>query len=153
VLASMSISLWGRGSGSSSSSSSPNLHSRIPNGRTHTTIHSHSPGFRASSPFSFFLFLPHWVAVSHAAPIIMTSIAKPVRRMGPQARLTYLGIFAIVRRQDLGSPIHRSQKRHSSSGTYHRSDFTNQSYTGIYDAGAPTEVSASRNRVQLEAWS
>ncbi|KAK3719635.1 ATP-binding protein [Vermiconidia calcicola] len=53
----------------------------------------------------------------------------------PQARLTYLGISAIIRRQNLSI----STKRHSSGGTYYRSDFTNQPYTGIYEPGGPTE--------------
>ena len=69
----------------------------------------------------------------------MAHLPTPLGRMAPQARLTYLGISAIIRRQDLGIPIHQPQKRHS-SGTYHRSDFTNHSFTGVYDAGAPTEV-------------
>ena len=84
-------------------------------------------------------FRIHWFSFSGVVSFAMSSISPPVSRVAPQARLTYLGIFAIIRRQDLRTPISRSQKRHS-SGTYHRSDFTSQSYTGLYDAGAPTEV-------------
>ncbi|KAF2168024.1 hypothetical protein M409DRAFT_21470 [Zasmidium cellare ATCC 36951] len=51
----------------------------------------------------------------------------------PQARLTYLGISAIVRRH-FSASAHRSD-----SGAYSRSDFNNQPYTGIYEPGQPTE--------------
>ncbi|KAF7195412.1 ATP-dependent clpX-like chaperone, mitochondrial [Pseudocercospora fuligena] len=51
----------------------------------------------------------------------------------PRARLTYLGISAIVRRHLSSS--HRSLD----SGSYIRSDFTNQPFTGIYEPGGPTE--------------
>ena len=102
---------------------------------THVAIHSLLTWLLSLTLF-FFFFFPHWVAVSHVEPIVMTSVSKP---LAPHARQTYLAIFSIVRRQDLRFPLHHPQKRHS-SGTYHRSDFTNQSYTGVYDAGAPTEV-------------
>lgn len=51
----------------------------------------------------------------------------------PQARLTYLGISAIVRRH-LSVSICRLDP-----GVYSRSDFNNQPYTGIYEPGQPTE--------------
>lgn len=94
------------------------------------------------------LFLPHWAAVVlHVGFLDMSSLTTPVGRMAPNARLTYLGISAILRRHSLSISIVPSQKRHS-SGSYHRSDFTNQSYTGIYDAGAPTEVRKHQNTLQ-----
>ena len=70
----------------------------------------------------------------------MTCVSHPMGRMAPPARLTYLGLSAILRRQNLCISITSTRQKRHSSGTYHRSDFTNQSYTGIYDAGAPTEV-------------
>lgn len=51
----------------------------------------------------------------------------------PQARLTYLGFWAITRRH-LSTSLRRLE-----SGTYQRSDFANQGYTGIYEPGGPTE--------------
>ncbi|KXT17275.1 hypothetical protein AC579_530 [Pseudocercospora musae] len=51
----------------------------------------------------------------------------------PRARLFYLGISAIVRRHLSSS--HRSLD----SGSYIRSDFTTQPFTGIYEPGGPTE--------------
>lgn len=60
-------------------------------------------------------------------------MATALATTSPQARLTYIGISAIVRRQ-LSTSIRRPD-----SGTYHRSDFTSHSYTGIYEPGRPTE--------------
>ncbi|CAK3854945.1 ATP-dependent Clp protease ATP-binding subunit [Lecanosticta acicola] len=51
----------------------------------------------------------------------------------PQARLTYLGFWAITKRH-LSISLRRMD-----SGTYQRSDFANQGYTGIYEPGGPTE--------------
>lgn len=51
----------------------------------------------------------------------------------PQARLTYLGISAIVRRHFSASAPR------TDSGVYSRSDFNNQPYTGVYETGQPTE--------------
>ncbi|KJX94817.1 ATP-dependent clp protease ATP-binding subunit clpx like protein [Zymoseptoria brevis] len=51
----------------------------------------------------------------------------------PQARLTYLGLSAVIRRYLSTSRTRRS------SGSYVRSDFSNQGYSGVYDSGAPTE--------------
>ncbi|KAK4631562.1 ATP-dependent clpX-like chaperone, mitochondrial [Fulvia fulva] len=51
----------------------------------------------------------------------------------PQARLTYLGVSAIIRRQ-LSTSRHRLD-----SGSYTRSDFSNQGYTGYYEPREPTE--------------
>ncbi|KAK4505050.1 hypothetical protein PRZ48_003013 [Zasmidium cellare] len=51
----------------------------------------------------------------------------------PQARLTYLGISAIVRRHFTASAPRPD------SGVYSRSDFNNQPFTGIYEPGQPTE--------------
>ena len=53
--------------------------------------------------------------------------------VSPQARHSYIGISAIIRRQLSSSPKTRD------SGTYYRSDFTNQPFTGIYEPGGPTE--------------
>ncbi|KAM3423393.1 hypothetical protein BST61_g826 [Cercospora zeina] len=50
----------------------------------------------------------------------------------PRARLTYLGIAAIARR-------HFSASHRTSSDSSIRSDFTNQSWTGVYEPGGPTE--------------
>lgn len=52
--------------------------------------------------------------------------------VSPQARHSYIAISYIFRRQ-----LNTSAKRLDSN--YHRSDFTNQPYTGIYEAGGPTE--------------
>lgn len=46
-----------------------------------------------------------------------------------QARLSYLGISVFVRRQQQHIPV-SSKRASSSGGTYRRSDFTNQPYTG-----------------------
>lgn len=51
----------------------------------------------------------------------------------PQARLTYIGISAVVRRHFSVSAARPD------SGVYSRSDFNNQPYTGIYEPGQPTE--------------
>ncbi|KAI5367528.1 Putative AAA+ ATPase domain, ATPase, AAA-type, core, Clp ATPase [Septoria linicola] len=51
----------------------------------------------------------------------------------PRARLTYLGLSAIVRRH-----LSSSQLR-SSSDSHIRSDFANQPWTGVYEPGGPTE--------------
>lgn len=48
------------------------------------------------------------------------------------ARLSYLGISAIIRRQI------STTSRRCSAGQFHRSDFTGHGYTGLYDDG-PTE--------------
>lgn len=53
--------------------------------------------------------------------------------VSPQARHTYLGISHIIRRHLSTTNQHRSQDN------YFRSDFTNQPFTGVYEAGAPTE--------------
>lgn len=110
-----------------------------------------SPSLPPWSPFTHTRVAPEppvshsfriaWLCRTYHVHPIMTSISisKPVGRMAPQARSTYLNIFAIIRRQELRLPISHAQRPHS-SGTYHRSDFTNQSYTGVYDAGAATEV-------------
>jgi ATP-dependent Clp protease ATP-binding subunit ClpX len=49
--------------------------------------------------------------------------------ISPQARLSYLALASIKR------SFFSSSKQASS---YHRSDFTNQGYTGIYESGGPT---------------
>jgi ATP-dependent Clp protease ATP-binding subunit ClpX len=56
-----------------------------------------------------------------------------VATISPQARNSYIAISYIFRRQLNTSP------RHLDSSTYHRSDFTNQPYTGFYETGGPTE--------------
>lgn len=56
-----------------------------------------------------------------------------VATVSPQARHSYIAISYIFRRQ-----LSTSASRLDSS-TYHRSDFTNQPYTGFYEAGGPTE--------------
>ncbi|EME47897.1 hypothetical protein DOTSEDRAFT_69730 [Dothistroma septosporum NZE10] len=61
----------------------------------------------------------------------MTSVSAST--FTPQARLTYLGISAIIRRQ-LSTSRHRLD-----SGTYARSDFSNHGYTGYYEPREPTE--------------
>ncbi|GAB7366102.1 hypothetical protein MBLNU230_g7664t1 [Neophaeotheca triangularis] len=53
--------------------------------------------------------------------------------VSPQARHSYLAISSIIRRH-FTTPDSRK-----SSNNYFRSDFTNQPFTGIYEAGAPTE--------------
>ncbi|TKA63626.1 hypothetical protein B0A55_11178 [Friedmanniomyces simplex] len=71
--------------------------------------------------------------------------------VSPAARLTYLGISAILRRGPRRSatahhparrirhlrPLHTTRCL-ADNGTYKRSDFTTQGFTGIYDASAPT---------------
>ena len=59
-------------------------------------------------------------------PVLTTTVS-------PQARHSYIAISHIFRRH-LSSTATRLD-----SSTYHRSDFTNQPYTGIYEAGGPTE--------------
>lgn len=78
-------------------------------------------------------FVRRLACISISSVLNMNTLATT---LSPQARFTYLGISAIVRRQH---PI-TTCKRASSGGTFHRSDFTNQSFTGIYEAGGPTEV-------------
>lgn len=56
-----------------------------------------------------------------------------VATVSPQARHSYIAISHIFRRQ-LSTSAARSV-----SSTSHRSNFTNQPYTGIYEAGGPTE--------------
>ena len=51
----------------------------------------------------------------------------------PRARLTYLGLSAIVRRR------FSTSRPSASSESYTRSDFTNQPWTGLYEPGRPTE--------------
>lgn len=51
--------------------------------------------------------------------------------VSPQARVSYLAL-ASVRRSFLTSA------KQSSSGRYHRSDFSGQGFTGIYEPGQPT---------------
>lgn len=53
--------------------------------------------------------------------------------VSPQARRTYIAISYIFRRQL------NTSARCPDSGVYHRSDFTSQPFTGIYEAGGPTE--------------
>jgi hypothetical protein len=50
--------------------------------------------------------------------------------VSPQARLSYLALASISR------GFRNSARRRS--GRYHRSDFANQGFTGIYEAGQPT---------------
>ena len=60
----------------------------------------------------------------------MPALAPPVSL---QAKQTYLGISLITRR------YLRVSAQQSSSGSYQRTDFTNQPFTGIYEPGGPTE--------------
>ena len=53
--------------------------------------------------------------------------------VSPQARHTYIGISAIIRRH-LSTTARRKDQ-----DAYFRSDFTNQPFTGIYEPGGPTE--------------
>ena len=53
--------------------------------------------------------------------------------VSPRARLTYIGISAIIRRR-LSTTARRKDQ-----DTYYRSDFTNQPFTGVYEPGGPTE--------------
>ena len=77
---------------------------------------------------------------SHIFPPTMPPIAL-VSPASPQARLSYLGISVFVRRQRLPLPVSTATRCSSGGGTYRRSDFTNQPFTGIYEPGGPTEVS------------
>ncbi|KAF2180201.1 ClpX, ATPase regulatory subunit [Zopfia rhizophila CBS 207.26] len=52
--------------------------------------------------------------------------------ISPQARTSYIALSSIGRRTFL------TTSKQQSSGTYHRSDFTGQGFTGIYEAGQPT---------------
>jgi len=75
------------------------------------------------------------------------AMASPKLAMSPQARLTYLGISAILRggrrplvrclscakpRQPRHRPLATTSCR-ASSGAYFRSDFTTQGFTGVYE--------------------
>lgn len=78
-------------------------------------------------------------------------MATPTPVISPAARSTYLGIFSIVRsalprrpaslpasrRRPHIRPLHRSC-RTLDNGSYRPSDFSNQGFTGYYDASAPT---------------
>lgn len=89
---------------------------------------------------------------TYIASCIYTSTAMTTTvTASPLARFYYLEISAnlrhLHRRRDgttaasCTRSISTSHRRASSSGSYQRSDFTNQPFTGVYDAGGVTEVS------------
>lgn len=55
------------------------------------------------------------------------------RKPSPQARLSYLALFSITR-----SFATSAVRQSSSSGQFHRSDFSSQGFTGYYEPGQPT---------------
>lgn len=87
-------------------------------------------------PPSSLSLLCHCVIVS---VVVMAPIISPA---SPQARLSYLGISVYLRKQRIPLPSCTPSRSSSSGGggTYRRSDFTNQPFTGIYEPGGPTEV-------------
>lgn len=93
-----------------------------------SSLRSHSPTSIsiACVPFAFDVLHELLVAADSRSMATVTS------HYAPRARLTYLGLSAIVRRRP-------SCSRPSSSDSYTRSDFTNQPWTGLYEPGHPTE--------------
>ena len=69
-----------------------------------------------------------------AASGLLTMASACTLTISPQARLTYIGISSIVRRQ-----LSTSSRNSQDGSTFRRSDFSNQPFTGIYEPGGPTE--------------
>ena len=66
--------------------------------------------------------------------------------VSPTARFYYLGIFSAITRRHNAITVRRAST--NGGGTYNRSDFTNQPFTGIYEPGGPTEVSENPSKDQ-----
>ena len=85
--------------------------------------------------------------------VVASGMAPIVSPASPQARLSYLGISIFLRRQCISLQSSTCTRCSSGGGgTYRRSDFTNQPFTGIYEAGGPTEVRDSIQNLPFDSF-